>query len=131
VQHEPHDPELLIEVADTADPDGLHVLTLPEVKALAETLLIEYLKAASLIPAARDHRRRPRGIPPEAGKRSRAGEMTAIGRCYHGRSSSFTAEGSSALSPGKRATGRSAKTVHHKIENWFRRLRLIADASNT
>ncbi len=54
VQHESHDPELLIEVTDTADPDGLHVLTLPEVKALAETLLIEYLKAASLIPAARN-----------------------------------------------------------------------------
>jgi hypothetical protein len=54
VQHESHDPELLIEVTDTAAPDGLHVLTLPEVKALAETLLIEYLKAASLIPAARN-----------------------------------------------------------------------------
>lgn len=54
VQHEPHDPELLIEVTDTADPDGLHVLTLPEAKALAETLLIEYLQAASFIPTARN-----------------------------------------------------------------------------
>jgi hypothetical protein len=54
VQHESHDTQLLIEVTDTADPDGLHVLTLPEVKALAETLLIECLTAASLIPAARN-----------------------------------------------------------------------------
>ncbi|MGH3857628.1 MAG: hypothetical protein ACRDR6_29895 [Pseudonocardiaceae bacterium] len=55
IQHDPHcDPELLIEVTDTADPDGLHVLTLPEIKALAETLLIEYLKAAALLPAARN-----------------------------------------------------------------------------
>ena len=54
IQHDPHgDPELLIEVTDTADPDGLHVLALPEIKALAETLLIEYLKAASLVPAVR------------------------------------------------------------------------------
>lgn len=53
IQHDPHDPELLIEVTDTAAPDGLHVLTLPEIKALAETLLIEYLKAGSLVPAAR------------------------------------------------------------------------------
>ena len=45
IQHDPHgDPELLIEVTDTSDPDGLHVLTLPEIKSLAETLLIEYLK---------------------------------------------------------------------------------------
>ncbi|MGH3857079.1 MAG: hypothetical protein ACRDR6_27070 [Pseudonocardiaceae bacterium] len=54
IQHDPHDPELLIEVTDTADPDGLHVLALPEIKALAETLLIEYLKAAFLVPAARN-----------------------------------------------------------------------------
>ncbi|MGH3857344.1 MAG: hypothetical protein ACRDR6_28450 [Pseudonocardiaceae bacterium] len=55
IQHDPHcDPELLIEVTDTADPDGLHVLAVPEIKALAETLLIEYLKAAALIPAARN-----------------------------------------------------------------------------
>ncbi|MDQ2790062.1 MAG: hypothetical protein M3Y73_10230 [Actinomycetota bacterium] len=55
IQHDPHcAPELLIEVTDTADPDGLHVLTLPEIKALAETLLIEYLKAAALVPAARN-----------------------------------------------------------------------------
>ncbi len=54
IQHDPHDPELLIEVTDTADPDGLHVLSLPEIKALAETLLIDYLKAASLVPAARN-----------------------------------------------------------------------------
>ncbi|MGH3533105.1 MAG: hypothetical protein ACRDQG_00095 [Pseudonocardiaceae bacterium] len=55
IQHDPHcDPELLIEVTDTADPDGLHVLALAEIKALAETLLIEYLKAASLLPAPRN-----------------------------------------------------------------------------
>lgn len=54
IQHDPHDPELLIEVTDTADPDGLHVLAVPEIKALAETLLIEYLKAASLGSAARN-----------------------------------------------------------------------------
>lgn len=53
IQHDPHDPELLIGVTDTADPDGLHVLTLPEIKALAETLLVAYLKAVSLVPAAR------------------------------------------------------------------------------
>lgn len=53
IQHGSHDPELLIEVTDTAAPDGLHVLTLPEIKALAETLLIEYLTAVSLVPAAR------------------------------------------------------------------------------
>lgn len=53
VQHDPHGPELLIEVSDTAAPDGLQVLTLHETKALAETLLIEYLKAACLVPAAR------------------------------------------------------------------------------
>lgn len=47
IQHDPDStPDLLIEVTDTADPDGLHVLTLAEIKALAETLLIEYLKAA-------------------------------------------------------------------------------------
>lgn len=52
VQHDPDGaPELLIEVTDTADPDGLHLLTLPEIKALAETLLIEYLTAASLLAA--------------------------------------------------------------------------------
>lgn len=53
IQHGPHDPELLIKVTDTAAPDGLQVLTLPEIKALAETLLIEYLTAVSLVPAAR------------------------------------------------------------------------------
>ncbi len=48
VQHDPDSaPDLLMEVIDTADPDGLHVLAVPEIKALAETLLIEYLKAAS------------------------------------------------------------------------------------
>lgn len=47
IQHDPDGaPDLLMEVTDTADPDGLHVLTLPETKTLAETLLIEYLKAA-------------------------------------------------------------------------------------
>jgi hypothetical protein len=47
IQHDPDDAlDLLMEVTDTADPDGLHVLTLPEIKALAEILLIEYLKAA-------------------------------------------------------------------------------------
>ncbi len=52
VQHDPDGaPELLIEVTDTADPDGLHLLTLSEIKALAETLLIEYLKAASVVAA--------------------------------------------------------------------------------
>lgn len=54
IQHDPDgDPELLIEVTDTAERDGPHLLTLPETKALAETLLIEYLKAASLVPAPR------------------------------------------------------------------------------
>lgn len=51
VQHSPDcAPELILEVTDTdlAIPDGVHVLTLPEIKALAETLLIEYLKAAQL-----------------------------------------------------------------------------------
>jgi hypothetical protein len=63
IQHDPHgDPELLIEVIDTADPDGLHVLTLAEIKALAETLLIEYLKAAPIVPAAGN----PGGITVEA-----------------------------------------------------------------
>ncbi|MGH3829672.1 MAG: hypothetical protein ACRDRS_04355 [Pseudonocardiaceae bacterium] len=55
IQHDPEgDPELLIEVTDTTERDGPHVLTLPEIKALAETLLIEYLKAASLVPAPRN-----------------------------------------------------------------------------
>ncbi|MGH3778356.1 MAG: hypothetical protein ACRDRR_21880 [Pseudonocardiaceae bacterium] len=49
IQHDPYDPELFIEVTGTADPDGLHVLALPEIKALAETLLIAYLQAASLV----------------------------------------------------------------------------------
>ncbi len=52
VQHSPDGaPELIVEVTDTelATPDGVHVLTVPEIKALAETLLIEYLKAAQLI----------------------------------------------------------------------------------
>ena len=49
VQHDPDGaPDLLMEVTDTAAPDGLQVLTLPGIKALAETLLIEYLKAAPL-----------------------------------------------------------------------------------
>lgn len=53
IRHDPDGaPELLIEVTDTADPDGLHLLTLPEIKALAETLLIEYLNAAPLVAAA-------------------------------------------------------------------------------
>ncbi len=44
-------PELIVEVTDTelSHPDGVHVLTLLEIKALAEILLIEYLKAAQLI----------------------------------------------------------------------------------
>jgi hypothetical protein len=67
LQHDPHgDPELLIEITDTADPDGLHVLTLPEIKALAETLLIEYLKAALIVPAARN----PGGTAAEATTRA-------------------------------------------------------------
>lgn len=52
VQHSPDGaPELIVEVTDTelATPDGVHVLTLLEIKALAEILLIEYLKAAQLI----------------------------------------------------------------------------------
>ena len=55
VQHSPDGaPELIVEVTDTelATPDGVHVITLPETKALAETLLIEYLKAAQLTAAA-------------------------------------------------------------------------------
>ena len=55
VQHSPDGaPELIVEVIDTelGTPDGVHVLTLPEIKALAETLLIEYLKAAQLTAAA-------------------------------------------------------------------------------
>ena len=48
VQHDPDStPDLLMEVTDTADPDGLHVLAVHEIQALAETLLIEYLKAVS------------------------------------------------------------------------------------
>jgi hypothetical protein len=47
IQHDPDgSPALLIEVTDTAAPDGLQVLTRPEIKALAEALLIEYLKVA-------------------------------------------------------------------------------------
>ncbi len=47
VQHDSHGvPELLMKVTDTAAPAGLQVLTVPEIKALAETLLIGYLKAA-------------------------------------------------------------------------------------
>ncbi len=42
-------------------PGRLHVLTLPEIKALAEILLIEYLKSASLIPRRRETRRHHRG----------------------------------------------------------------------
>ncbi|MCA1706652.1 MAG: hypothetical protein LC808_26665 [Actinobacteria bacterium] len=47
-------PELIVEIAETelATPDGVHVVNLPEIKALAETLLIEYLKAAQLTTAA-------------------------------------------------------------------------------
>jgi hypothetical protein len=55
VQHSPGGaPELIVEVTDTepATPDGVHVLTLPEIKALAETLLIEYLKATQLTATA-------------------------------------------------------------------------------
>ena len=50
VQHTPDGaPELLVEITDTelAIPDDVYVLTLPETKALAETLLIEYLKATA------------------------------------------------------------------------------------
>lgn len=58
VQHDPDGaPELLIEVTDTPDPDGLHLLTLSEIKSLAETLLIEYLKAASVVAATTPTRR--------------------------------------------------------------------------
>jgi hypothetical protein len=50
IQHDPEgEPELLIESPITADPDGLHLLTLPEIKTLAETLLIHYLTAAPSI----------------------------------------------------------------------------------
>jgi hypothetical protein len=55
VQHSPGGAtELILEVTDTepATPDGVHVLALPEIKALAETLLIEYLKAAQLTATA-------------------------------------------------------------------------------
>lgn len=51
IQHPEGEPELLIEVTDTGDPDGLQVLTLPETKKLAETLLIEYLHALAGFPA--------------------------------------------------------------------------------
>lgn len=51
IQHPEGEPELLVEVTDTGDPDGLHVLTLPETKKLAETLLIEYLHAIAGLPA--------------------------------------------------------------------------------
>jgi hypothetical protein len=53
IQHDPDDePELLIKVTETGDPDGLHLLTLPEIKAFAETLLIEYLKDSDASGAA-------------------------------------------------------------------------------
>jgi hypothetical protein len=58
IRHAPEgEPELLIEVTDTADPDGLQLLTLPEIKTLAETLLIHYLTAASSITSAVPARR--------------------------------------------------------------------------
>jgi hypothetical protein len=50
VQHTPDGaPELLVEITNTelATPYDVHVFTLPETKALAETLLIEYLKATA------------------------------------------------------------------------------------
>jgi hypothetical protein len=78
IQHDPDgEPELLIKVTETGDPDGLHLLTLPEIKAFAETLLIEYLKAAPLltatahdeIPANSVHARELRAAAPAAQKR--------------------------------------------------------------
>jgi hypothetical protein len=62
IQHDPDGaPDLLIEVIDTADPDGLHVLAVHEIKALAETLLIEYLKPCPSPPRP-DHVQRDRTV---------------------------------------------------------------------
>jgi hypothetical protein len=66
IQHDPDgEPELLIEITDTAEPDGLQLLTLPEIKTLAETLLVHYLTAASSITPAVPARR---AAPPRSSR---------------------------------------------------------------